>query len=269
MIPDDLAQAFKHYTFYHVIDLGDGVVTPGKREYISWQAPALEEIRCTDLHGKRVLDIGCRDGLFSFEAERRGGRVLGIDHRLSAAAVEFLIPHLKSSIEMRELNVNDLQVAPQERFDYVIFAGVLYHLRMPFLALKRIADAMNPGGALLIETAMMLNFHQHPLVYVPAPQDSPYEVTSVTFFNHRAIGAALASMGFEDIECRAIIMPSAGNARYHSWQAFLKSSHAHKMDAQQLVIGRGTYVCRRSRMKPSEPEEWLNSYWFGTLPMKT
>jgi Protein of unknown function (DUF1698) len=194
--------------------------------------------------------------------------VLGIDHRLSAAAVEFLIPHLKSSVEMRELNINDLSVTPQEQFDYVIFSGVLYHLRMPFLALKRIADAINPDGVLLLETALMLNYHQHPLVYIPEPQESPYEVTSVTFFNHRALIATLASMGFESIECLAIILPSAGNARYHSWEAFLASSHAIPMDSQPMTIGRGTYLCRRSRAETSKAQEWLNSYWYRTMPMK-
>jgi tRNA (mo5U34)-methyltransferase len=43
------------------------------------------------VRGKRVIDIGCRDGMFSFEAERMGAaEVTGIDNDLSTAAVEFL-----------------------------------------------------------------------------------------------------------------------------------------------------------------------------------
>jgi SAM-dependent methyltransferase len=264
--PDDLSEALKRYTFYHVIDLGGGVFTPGVREFMSLQAPVLAEIRRAELQGKRVLDIGCADGLFSFEAERRGGRVLGIDSALSLAATEFLIPWLKSSVEMRALNIYDLHVTPEERFDYVIFAGVLYHLRMPFLALKTIADAMNPGGMLLIETALLLSNHQYPLIHVPAPKDSPYEPTSVTFFNHLALVSTLESMGFENVECRAVISPGAGHPTYESWTAFLAGPDAKLAKAKDIVVGRATYLCRRSAVAVSEGQTMLDNYWYNTRP---
>jgi SAM-dependent methyltransferase len=260
----DMSEILDRYTFYHVIDLGNGVVTPGVREFMSLQAPVLEEIRRADLRGKRVLDIGCRDGLFSFEAERRGGRVHAIDHDLSPAAVEFLIPWFKSSVEMRQLNVYDLQVAAEDRFDFVIFSGVLYHLRMPFLGLKRIADATKPGGTLLLETALMLNHHHHPFVYVPPPQESPYEPTSISFFNHRALVAALESMGFENVECRAIISPSAGHPRYQSWDAILIGGDPAPKQSGAVSIGRATYLCRRALTKARDKQEWLDNYWYRT-----
>ena len=167
------------------------------------QAPVLEEIRRYDLSGKRVLDIGCRDGLFSFAAEKQGAtEVLGIDNDLSPAATEFLIPYFPSKVRMRQLNLYDLSVPPAEKFDFVIFAGVLYHLRFPHYGLKRIADAMNEGGTLIIETGMMISNDAHPFVYSPSPRESPYDPTSVTFFNHHALVAGLNSLGFCDVECR-------------------------------------------------------------------
>jgi SAM-dependent methyltransferase len=267
--PNELSEIFRRYEFYHVIDLGNGVVTPGISEFVSLQAPVLEEIRRADLRGKRVLDIGCRDGLFSFEAERRGGRVYAIDHNLSRAAVEFLIPWFKSSIEMRELNVYDLEVPAEDRYDFVVFSGVLYHLRMPFLALKRIADAMKPGGTLVIETGLMLNDHQHPFVYVPRPKDSPYEPSSVTFFNHRALVATLESMGFEDVECRAIISPSKGHPRYPSWDALLAAEDPASKQEGPVAVGRGTYRCRRSQPETRAERKWLDQYWYGLPPPRS
>lgn len=264
MTPAELAEALKRYSFYHVIDLGHGIVTPGVREFMSLQEPVLAEIRRADLRGKRVLDIGCRDGLFSFEAERRGGSVVAIDRTPSAALSELLIPWFKSLIETQTLNVYDLRVDPEKRFDYVIFAGVLYHLRMPFEAIKRIADSMKPGGTLLIETALMLNHHQFPFVYVPAPANSPYEPTSVTFFNHRALVDTLESMGFEDVECRAVISPHLGHPRYESWDTFCASSDPSLSRTEDVAIGRGTYLCRRSPDYASERMEELSRHWFGT-----
>jgi SAM-dependent methyltransferase len=260
----DLSDTLKRYRFYHVIDLGNGIATPGNPLLVPLQAPVLEEIRRRDLQGKRVLDVGCRDGLFSFEAERRGGRVLAIDSALSQAAVAFLIPWFKSGVEMRETNLYDFRVEPHERFDFVIFAGVLYHLREPFHGLKLIADVMNPGGELLIETGLMLSHHRNPFVFTPAPKDSPYEPTSVSFFNHPALVATLESMGFEDVSCRAVISPSPGWPRYDSWETFLAGADGHLAQSDTVVVGRATYTCRRSADAMPAERELLQSYWYGT-----
>ena len=79
-----------------------------------------------DLNGKRVLDVGCRDGLYSFMAERRGAAdVIGIDNDLSKAAVEVLIPYFGSAVRMHEMNLYELTAARFGTFDVLIFADVL------------------------------------------------------------------------------------------------------------------------------------------------
>jgi tRNA (mo5U34)-methyltransferase len=122
-------------------------------------APHLPE----DLAGKSVLDIGCNAGFYSMEMKRRGaGRVLGIDSderylaqaRLAGEALGF------DNIEFRNLSVYDVG-ALGERFDVVIFMGVLYHLRHPLLALDLIHEhvardllifqSMQRGSKLLME----------------------------------------------------------------------------------------------------------------------
>lgn len=94
-----------------------------------------------DLSGKTVLDIGCNAGFYSIEMKRRGAeRVLGIDFddRYLAQA-RFAAEVEDVDIEFRKLSVYDL-AALQERFDLVIFMGVLYHLRHPLLALDLIHE---------------------------------------------------------------------------------------------------------------------------------
>lgn len=63
--------------WFHTIDLGNGVITPGEDSTPNkLQTIALP----ADLKGSSVLDIGAWDGFFSFEAERRGAsRVLATD----------------------------------------------------------------------------------------------------------------------------------------------------------------------------------------------
>lgn len=93
-----------------------------------------------DLEGRSVLDIGCNAGFYSIEMKRRGaGRVLGIDsdpRYLSQARLANETLGL-ADIEYRQLDVYDV-AALGERFDLVIFMGVLYHLRHPLLALDLI-----------------------------------------------------------------------------------------------------------------------------------
>jgi tRNA (mo5U34)-methyltransferase len=111
----------------------------GNYPQIKWErfAHAIPE----DLSGCTVLDIGCNAGFYSLEMKRRGAdRVVGLDAdprylaqaRLAAEALEM-------DIEFRQLSVYDV---PQlgEKFDLVIFMGVLYHLRHPLLALDLIHE---------------------------------------------------------------------------------------------------------------------------------
>jgi tRNA (mo5U34)-methyltransferase len=89
-----------------------------------------------DLRGKSVLDIGCNAGFYSIEMKRRGAaRVVGVDSdpRYLAQA-RFAASVCGADIELRNLSVYEVAELG-ERFDIVLFLGVLYHLRHPLLAL--------------------------------------------------------------------------------------------------------------------------------------
>jgi tRNA (mo5U34)-methyltransferase len=92
-----------------------------------------------DLSGKSVLDIGCNGGFYSIEMKRRGARrVVAIDHDPDyLAQARFAADVLRLDIEFHQLSVFDVALLG-ERFDVVIFMGVLYHLRHPLLALDLI-----------------------------------------------------------------------------------------------------------------------------------
>jgi methyltransferase (TIGR04290 family) len=93
-----------------------------------------------DMSGKSVLDIGCNAGFHSFEMKRRGAaRVVGIefdDYYLNQARFAAkVLGH--EDVEFRKLSVYDV-AALGERFDLVLFLGLVYHLRHPLLALDLI-----------------------------------------------------------------------------------------------------------------------------------
>jgi tRNA (mo5U34)-methyltransferase len=117
----------------------DGVQTApnhflGDYPAVKWRgfAHAIPE----DLHGWTVLDVGCNAGFYSQEMKRRGAdRVVGIDtDQRYLAQARYAADVSGLEIEFKQLSVYEIP-AMAERFDLVLFMGVLYHLRHPLLAL--------------------------------------------------------------------------------------------------------------------------------------
>jgi tRNA (mo5U34)-methyltransferase len=94
-----------------------------------------------DLRGRTVLDIGCNGGFYSIEMKRRGAdRVVGIDFdERYLAQARFAAEICEVEIEFQKLSVYDVAKLGQ-KFDIVLFMGVLYHLRHPLLALDLIHE---------------------------------------------------------------------------------------------------------------------------------
>ena len=107
-----------------------------------------------DLSGKSVLDIGCNAGFYSIEMKRRGAaRVVGVDSDPRYLAQAQLAAEVFDlDIELRQMDVYDV-AALGERFDVVLFMGVLYHLRHPLLALDLIRE--HAVGELLVFQSML------------------------------------------------------------------------------------------------------------------
>ena len=86
-------------------------------------------------------DLTGKTGFYSLEMKRRGAvRVLGIDtdeHYLAQA--RFAAEVLELNVEFRRKSVWEIG-SLSEKFDLVIFMGVLYHLRHPLLALDLIHE---------------------------------------------------------------------------------------------------------------------------------
>ena len=154
---ENIRARIERLTWYHTIDLGGGLITPGifdHRPYLAeYGIPA-------DLKGMTVLDIGAASGFFSFEMERRGGAVTATDlpkmqdhdfgplHRAAREDGEddsyirrpFMLARelLGSSVERREMNVYEMTPESLGTFDLVFCGSVLLHLSDPVRALWKI-----------------------------------------------------------------------------------------------------------------------------------
>jgi tRNA (mo5U34)-methyltransferase len=120
--------------WYHRIEVRPGIITPGVNDsplnLKMLELPA-------DCSGLRVLDVGARDGFFSFELERRGAEVLAVDY-MPAEQTGFPIAAelLGSRVTFRQANIYDLTASEIGTFDLVLFLGLLYHLPDPIRAIR-------------------------------------------------------------------------------------------------------------------------------------
>jgi SAM-dependent methyltransferase len=148
--------------WYHKIDLGNGIVTPG-REYDRIWTNTRAVIDKIDYTGKCVLDIASWDGYWAFEAERRGAkmvvssdvRLLGFENLLFAKQVlgSKVIPLCNAPVQDLE---NRVRVAGFDAtFDIVHHFGLFYHLRDPLLSFAQARKVMPAGALLVLETAFI------------------------------------------------------------------------------------------------------------------
>jgi SAM-dependent methyltransferase len=141
------------------------------------------------------------------------------------------------------MNLYDLSPEVFGLFDVVLFAGVLYHLRYPVWGLKKIISVLKDGGTLVLETAILDGLEDHALLYCPIGDESPYEGTSITFFNVKGLVDTLYSLGITVremffLEPRAAPEASAGVAK--------------------LPVNRATFVCQVTR---EVINPWHARYW--------
>lgn len=156
---NSLMQEVAALPWFHQIDFGDGIISPGKSPLAELKVKA-DLLFPPRLDGLTVLDIGCWDGFYSFEAHRRGAsRVLATDYTVwhepfwgDRRSFELARTHVAPEVEVLEIDVLDLTVEAVGTFDIVLFAGVLYHLKNPLAALERIKPLVR--RTLIVETHM-------------------------------------------------------------------------------------------------------------------
>lgn len=234
-IQDDVQKLGK---WFHNIDL-NGVQTAPDHflgDYPNVKFKNFSDAIPNNLTGKTVLDIGCNAGFYSIEMKRRGAaRVVGIDSdERYLAQARYAAQVLDTEIEFRNMSVYDV-AALGEKFDVVIFMGVLYHLRHPLLALDLLYE--NVVKDLFIFQSMQRGSDK------VAPIKTDYDFWQTEIFEQHEF----PQMYF--IEQRYSGDPT-------NWwipnracmEAMLRSSGFDIIDHPELEV----YICRRGELKDNQ-----------------
>jgi len=135
--------------WFHNIDLGDGIKTAEGQKagsydaFIRWNS--FERYIPKDLTGKTVLDLGCNSGFYSVQMKLRGAkRVVSVDaFDVRIRQAEFLSEWFDVDLEIIKQDAETFSLTTMDRFDYVIFMGLFYHLKYPVMVLDRVAEMVN------------------------------------------------------------------------------------------------------------------------------
>lgn len=245
--------------WFHSIDLGSGVITPGETPPEA-HARMLDVMHWPDLRGKSVLDIGAYDGFYAFEAERRGAaRVVALDHYMWSFDVaevygywqrcrdEGVVPRpyhevpelwhpdelpgrrgfdtaravLGSGVEPVVGDFMTMDLAGLGTFDVVLYLGVLYHMKDPIGALGRVASVT--GEQAIIETeAIHIGEHpDRPLWEFFPTNELNHDISNWWAPNLAALLALCTTAGFANAEVLA--GPPAAEAGLHRYRAVVRA----------------------------------------------
>jgi len=104
----------------------------------------------TPLAGKAVLDVGCGAGLLAEPLARLGGQVTGVDaapENIGAAAA-----HAAQGGLSIEYLAGGVEAIAGRRFDLVTSLEVIEHVADPAAFVRGLAQAVAPGGLLVVST---------------------------------------------------------------------------------------------------------------------
>jgi tRNA (mo5U34)-methyltransferase len=254
--------------WWHSIDLGDGVVSPGRKfgGGLEPMVEDLERIRLPeDLSGRTVLDVGAYDGFYSFAAERRNAaRVVALDHfvwlnDLANSRIDFATQYVaagklpdgvplpgKRAFDTAheilgsrvESVVGDFMHYPLDElgtFDVVLYLGIIYHMEDPLRAMRRLLQVTGDLAIIESETMSLAGFEDRPLAEFFPGDELNGDPTNWWVPNAPALIGLARAAGFAEVEVVD-----------HSVNPIDETG--------RLQRGRATLHARRHPTPPPEPE---------------
>jgi len=109
-----------------------------------------------DVHGKRVLDVGCGDGLLTYFLAKSGADVTGVDNEelgLQYAAQQLALHDQNKKLHYKFVQSSAYQMPfKQNSFDVVVSCEVIEHLGDPEKMLAESVRVLKEGGKFILTT---------------------------------------------------------------------------------------------------------------------
>lgn len=161
---------------------------------------------------KRVLDVGCAAGVVGATLKRRQQcAVVGIERYPTAAQAARAVLDEVLEVDLESSGIDWCTQLGRQRFDCLIYADVLEHLREPRELLAAQRELLAPGGVAIVSVP---NVRHYPVVLGLLGGEWRYQDegvldrTHLRFFTRRSLLEMLASAGYRVDELRREIHAS-------------------------------------------------------------
>jgi SAM-dependent methyltransferase len=190
-------------------------------------------------NGLRVLDLGCAGGYLSEILASRGFAVTGVDQPGTQR-----LP----SIDFREADLDYDPIPIDSRFDFIVCADVLEHLRDPLRVLRQCRERLAPGGILLASLPNSGNLYVRWNVLLgrfPQHDRGLFDRTHLHFYAWNNWKELLEQAGFELEKFRCSSVPvglalprweGSATARFLEWLSFCAARIWKEIFAYQFIV---------------------------------
>jgi hypothetical protein len=156
-------------------------------------------LKAADLAGNEPLaDIGTGDGDMGFLFESLGSEVVAMDwpgvNANRMLGVNLMKRELGSSVEIREVDLDDGFRLDGERFGLALAFGLLYHLKNPFWFLEHLA---RHSRLCLLSTAILPKRGHGPIAYLSGEREFQSDSTNYWFFSEAGLLRLLDRCGWD------------------------------------------------------------------------
>jgi 2-polyprenyl-3-methyl-5-hydroxy-6-metoxy-1,4-benzoquinol methylase len=113
-----------------------------------------------NLADKRVLEIGPKHGIQTrFISENNPKEIVCVDLENKREAHQTWMHLINSTFKIHYMDM--FEYKDDDKFDVILFNGVIYHLEDQMLALKHLYSLSKPGGVIFFESATARNQENH------------------------------------------------------------------------------------------------------------
>ena len=148
--------------------------------------------RVGSLHGKRILDYGCGNGLQLRIAQEMGAETVGIEQSATARDHIHRLGHGAAYANLQELKQHE----SRSRFDCIVMCDVVEHLREPWAELSELRQLLSSTGKLFLTTPNCGSLRS---LLAGSKWDQRNNLTHFYYFSSQSLRKVLEYAGYRQV----------------------------------------------------------------------